>query len=131
MNAIGREGVKCATEIARLILTSRIFTSQKFSLIHCRFSLRSETAFSAMKKLETYFIAENYRRFKNSVENAAAAFNFEFLFARGTRIFVCFATENHKNSFIDCDFLLRCKIAFSRFSKIEIFENLENIRRKK
>lgn len=27
-------------EIVRRILTSRIFISQKFSLIHCRFSLR-------------------------------------------------------------------------------------------
>ena len=40
------------------------FSLRQNSLINWRFSLCCETPFSAMKKLESFFIAENIWRFK-------------------------------------------------------------------
>ena len=60
-----------------------------------------------MKKLDTFFIAEINRTFKNSVENAAAVFNFEFLF--------------YKNSCIDCCFSFHCETAFSATKNLKLF----------
>ena len=81
---------KNSVENATAVFNRRIFASQKFSLINCRFSLRCEAAFSPMKKLETFFIGENIRRFKMNFRKAT------FIFALAAALAMPIAAQEKK-----------------------------------